>query len=150
VSDGLATATAPPITITAGSPPVVTMTAPPAGTTYRAGDVIAFSGSATDAEDGSVGAAALQWQVVMRHIDHAHPFFGPVTGIANGMVTIPATGHGPENTFYELELTATDSDGLTSTGSTFSWLLMATWNSSFRKRRSTVTLTVAVCTPSTV
>ena len=114
VSDGLATTTAPPITITAGSPPVVTMTAPPAGTTYRAGDVIAFSGSATDAEDGSVGAAALQWQVVMRHIDHAHPFFGPVTGIANGMVTIPATGHGPENTFYELELTATDSDGLTS------------------------------------
>jgi glucose/arabinose dehydrogenase len=112
VNDGVASTDATPLTIVVGSPPTATITAPLAGTTYRAGDVIAFAGTASDPDDGPLGPAALTWQVVLRHAEHAHPFYGPVSGIASGSITIPASGHGPENTSYEIQLTATDSDGL--------------------------------------
>ncbi|TMA71699.1 MAG: PKD domain-containing protein, partial [Deltaproteobacteria bacterium] len=112
VSDGAAATTTDAIPITVGSPPVAIITQPPPGTLYRAGDVIPFAGTATDLEDGALGAGAFVWQVVLRHADHTHPFFGPTAGATQGSFTIPATGHGPENTFYEIELTAIDSDGL--------------------------------------
>lgn len=114
VSDGAAEATSPPITITVGNPPDAAILSPPPGTTYRAGDTIAFSGSAFDQEDGPIPAGALGWRVILRHEDHVHPFLGPLTGIDSGSFTIPDTGHAPGDTFYEIELTAQDSDGLRS------------------------------------
>ena len=42
------------VTITVGNtPPTATITAPAAGTTWKVGDVINFSGSATDQQDGT-------------------------------------------------------------------------------------------------
>src|SRR5204863_516849 len=71
--------------------------------------------TANGPEEGTLGPAAFRWQAVLRHVEHAHPFFGPVTGVTGGSIIIPTTGHGPENTFYEIDLTVTDGDGLTGT-----------------------------------
>lgn len=117
VSDGEATTPAAPITITVGNAPVPTISQPAVGTTYRAGDTISFAGSATDAEDGPLGAAAFSWRVLLHHAAHVHPFLGPVNGMTSGSFVVPTAGHSPENTFYEVVLTVTDADGLTATAS---------------------------------
>ena len=60
------------------NPPTPTITSPAAGTLFRVGDVISFSGSATDTENGTLPPASLEWTVTLYHcpgIDcHVHPF----------------------------------------------------------------------------
>src|SRR5690606_35224797 len=63
------------LTVEANKAPVATITLPAAGARYRAGDVIPFPGSATDAEDGTLPASAFTWRVDFHHDDHHHPFF---------------------------------------------------------------------------
>lgn len=113
VSDGVDSTQSAPIVIQVGSPPTPTIQLPLAGTTYRAGDAISFSGAAMDSEDGPLPVSALSWQVVLVHDAHTHPFLGPLNGVGGGSFTIPSTGHAPGDTYYEIRLTATDSDGLT-------------------------------------
>jgi glucose/arabinose dehydrogenase len=114
VDDGLASAQD-TITIRAGGPPVASLLAPAAGTTYRSGDTIAFSGTADDPDEGPLGPQAFTWTVLLRHLEHAHPVLGPLTGVTSGSFVIPDSGHSPEATNYEVYLTVTDSDGLTGT-----------------------------------
>ncbi len=114
VSDGASSSAAAPLAITVGARPQVQILTPAAGASYRAGDVVSFSGSATDAEDGPLPPAALSWQVVLVHGAHVHPFAGPFPGVAQGQFTVPTTGHSPVGTHYEVHLTATDSHGLSS------------------------------------
>ena len=94
-----------------GQPPVPVINTPVAGTTYRAGDTISFSGSATDAEDGPLDPANLTWEVVFHHNTHTHPFVDPFSGVTSGSFVIPDTGEASDNTWYRVQLTATDSDG---------------------------------------
>ncbi|MEU6859742.1 PQQ-dependent sugar dehydrogenase [Glycomyces sp. NPDC046736] len=84
----------------------------PGPLTYNAGDTIAFTGEATDLEDGAV--ASMSWTVQFHHADHVHPFYGPAEG-AGGQFTVPRAPHGAEGTFYRITLTATDSGGLADT-----------------------------------
>lgn len=94
--------------------PVPVMAAPAPGTPFAVGDVIAFAGSATDAEDGAVPAASLRWTVSVRHcpggVCHTHPLIS-ATG-ASGSVVAPE--HGPDS-YLVVALTATDSAGRTAT-----------------------------------
>jgi glucose/arabinose dehydrogenase/phosphodiesterase/alkaline phosphatase D-like protein len=96
--------------------PVPTITSPSSSTTYKVGDVINFSGSAMDSEDGSIPAAGLSWQVILHHcpfgVCHTH-FFSSATG-AGGTFTIPDHG---DDCYFEIDLSATDSAGLTATTS---------------------------------
>jgi glucose/arabinose dehydrogenase/regulation of enolase protein 1 (concanavalin A-like superfamily) len=94
-------------------PEAVVLT-PEAGLTYDGGDAIAFTGAATDPEDGALEGASLSWTVQFHHADHVHPFYGPAEG-ASGEIEIPRAPHGGDNTFYRISLTATDSGGLTDT-----------------------------------
>ena len=56
---------------------------------FRAGDVIAFSGTATDPEDGSLPASAFTWSIDFLHEGHVHP--GPrMSGVTEGSFTIPS------------------------------------------------------------
>ncbi|MEP0846216.1 MAG: PQQ-dependent sugar dehydrogenase [Phycisphaerae bacterium] len=112
VSDGAAQDSAAPIPIMVGNPPTASIDQPPAGTTYRAGDVIAFSGIASDPDDGPLPPSAFSWSVVLVHNDHVHPFLGPLTGVTGGSFQVPSSGHSPADTYYEIQLTVTDSDGL--------------------------------------
>jgi PKD repeat protein/glucose/arabinose dehydrogenase len=95
--------------------PAATITAPAAGTTWRVGDVINFSGSASDVQDGPLPPSALSWQLILHHCPsncHTHPiqsFSG-----ASGSFTTPDHEY-PSH--LELRLTATDSGGLTDTES---------------------------------
>jgi hypothetical protein len=79
------------------------------------GDVINFSGSASDKEDGgTLPASALSWSLVQHHCPsncHTHPLQG-FSGVASG--SFPTPDH-EYPSYLELSLTATDSKGLTDT-----------------------------------
>jgi PKD repeat protein len=95
------------------TPPTPTIATPAAGTTWKVGDVISFSGSATDQQDGTLPASGLSWSLVIQHCPsncHQHPiqtFPG-----ASGSFTAPDHEY---PSYLELTLTATDSGGLTGT-----------------------------------
>jgi glucose/arabinose dehydrogenase len=98
---------------TVGLAPVPTISTPAAGTRYRATDLIDFSGSATDAEDGPLPAASLSWEVLFHHDTHTHPFIEPFSGQSAGSFTVPDTGESSTNVWFRIHLVATDADGNT-------------------------------------
>jgi glucose/arabinose dehydrogenase len=95
--------------------PIATMALPAAGSTYKGGDVITYSGSATDPDEGSLPAERLSWQVDFHHDTHTHPFLPLATGTAGGTVTIPTVGETSANVWYRFYLIATDASGLADT-----------------------------------
>jgi PKD repeat protein len=115
VTDILGASNTDSVNITVGNTaPTATINAPPAGTTWRVGDVITFGGSATDAQDGALPASALTWQLNLQHCPsncHTHPIQDFV-GTAGGSFTAPDHEY---PSYLELKLTATDSGGLTDT-----------------------------------
>jgi PKD repeat protein len=106
-----------PITISVGNtPPTVVIDSPAAGTTWKVGDVITFSGHATDPQDGALGTSALEWSLVLQHCPstcHEH-HVQSFTGTASGSFVAPDHEY-PSH--LELRLTATDSGGLSDTKS---------------------------------
>jgi glucose/arabinose dehydrogenase/PKD repeat protein len=103
------------VTITVGNTaPTAIIDAPAATTTWKVGDFINFSGHATDAQDGTLPASALTWQLILQHCPsncHTHPL-QDFTGVASGSFTAPDHEY---PSYLELKLTATDSGGLTDT-----------------------------------
>ena len=77
---GEATSAAAMLMVTANRPPVATITTPVAGSTYRGGMTVAFSGNATDPENGPLPGTALTWWVDFHHHDHVHPFLARTSG----------------------------------------------------------------------
>lgn len=111
-----ATATA-AIRIDAGNtPPKPVIVSPSGALRFAVGDKIVLQGQASDAEDGELPDASLTWRVLLHHKTHTHPFFPPTSG--NGFALLAPA---PENleaaatSFLEIELTATDSNGLKTT-----------------------------------
>ncbi len=105
------------VRISAGNtPPTPKITAPSAITRFVVGQPVTLSGSATDAEDGTLPASSLSWTVILHHNTHAHPFL-PATAGNNVTFVAPA----PEDlaatatTYLEIRLTATDAQGGAST-----------------------------------
>ena len=118
VSDGVNTTLSSSLAIIAGVPPIVTIFTPSTGRTFRAGNVINFSGAATDSNDVPLPPSAMNWTVVFHHATHVHPVFGPWSGTNQGSLIIPTSGHGyGYDTSYEIILIATDSTGLQSSAS---------------------------------
>ena len=96
------------------TPPVASIAAPTAADTWSVGEVVAFSGSATDAEDGDLAAADLHWNLLLHHCSESDPtdcHIHPVEsfdGVASAAFTAPDHEY---PSFLELQLTATDSNG---------------------------------------
>ena len=111
---GSATSNEATLTVTANQAPTATITAPAAGTLYQGGSTIAYAGTGTDPEDGTLGGARFTWRVDFHHADHVHPFIQPTTGSTSGSFTVPTTGHTEANVWYRITLTVTDAGGLTS------------------------------------
>jgi glucose/arabinose dehydrogenase/PKD repeat protein len=105
------------VTISVGNtPPTAVIDTPVAGTTWRVGDIISFSGRATDPQSGTLPAAALSWSLVLLHCPstcHEHPL-QTFAGTASGSFVAPDHEH-PSH--LELRLTATDPGGLSHTRS---------------------------------
>jgi glucose/arabinose dehydrogenase len=95
--------------------PTATITSPAAGTLWKVGDVISFSGSATDPVDGQLPPSALTWNLVLHHcptdinLCHTHDLQSWL-GVSSGSFTAPDHAY---PAYLELQLTATDSRGLT-------------------------------------
>jgi glucose/arabinose dehydrogenase len=113
VRDGRGGTSSTTVTIVVGdTEPLVTISSPEQGTSFKVGDVITYSGSAVDPEEGFIPEDELSWAITLHHCTfgtcHAHPYTSH-TG-SGGTLVIP--DHGDEF-FFELELSATDSAGLT-------------------------------------
>lgn len=99
------------------TPPVATITSPADNSKYDIGDLITFTGTATDAEDPTIPPQKMAWTVIMTHCadgtyTSCHPHTATQGTGSGGQFTV--TDHG-DFVFYEIFLTATDSVGLTNT-----------------------------------
>jgi glucose/arabinose dehydrogenase len=112
VSDGRGGMDTETQTITVGTAPVATITAPATGSFYSAGDTIFYQGTATDSEDGPLPPGAFSWTIVFHHDQHTHPFQGPINGVTSGSFQIPLMDHTETNVWYRINLNVTDSTGL--------------------------------------
>ncbi len=96
--------------------PTPTIDAPAVDELFSVGETLTLTGSATDPEDGTLPDSALSWTVLRRHNTHTHPYL-PATQGNN----VEITGPPPEdleaagNSYLEVYLTATDSEGLSQT-----------------------------------
>ena len=110
-------ATSSPIQISAGNTaPVPVIDAPAASLLWKVGDPIDFSGHATDKQDGTEPASRLTWKLLIHHCPggcHVHPV-ETFNGVAAGSFSAPDHDY---PSFLELQLTATDADGLSATTS---------------------------------
>lgn len=103
-----------------GNRPAAQMTAPADGTTFQAGQAMAYAGTAADVEDGPLSATAFRWWVDLHHHaeghrhHHTHPFQPPVDGVISGSFEIPPEVH-DQDIWLRLHLSVTDTDGLTAT-----------------------------------
>jgi PKD repeat protein len=109
VSDGRGRSDTDTVQINASNtPPVPSIDAPPAGSLYRDGTALTVTGSATDAEQGTLPASAFSWNVVLQHKDHEHLLISP-TGVKTFQMT-PVRDHDSDS-HYRIRLTVTDSGG---------------------------------------
>ena len=99
--------------------PAPVIDSPSSTSTWKVGDPITFSGHATDTADGTLPASALTWQLLLHHCDptgqtcHNH-FLQTFNGVAGGSFNAPDHDY---PSYLELDLTATDSHGLSTTTS---------------------------------
>lgn len=101
---------------TATDPPVPVIDTPADGSTFTVGQEISFSGHATDVQDGTIPASGLSWDLVLLHCPadcHEHTV-QTFSGVASGSFSAPDHEY-PSH--LELRLTATDSDGVSTTTS---------------------------------
>lgn len=103
----LLTVTAPP-----DQTPVATIVKPVDGDKYRAGTTIAFEGTGTDPQDGTLAASAFSWDVHFHHDTHNHDQ-PAIAGVKSGSFDVPNRGETSSNVWYRVILTVTDAQGLT-------------------------------------
>jgi glucose/arabinose dehydrogenase/PKD repeat protein len=107
---GSATGTDSEVISVGNTPPVPVISTPTVGTTFKVGDTINFSGSATDQQDGALPASSLTWTLVQQHCApncHSHTI-QTFPGVASGSFSAPDHEY---PSYLELTLTATDSFG---------------------------------------
>lgn len=103
------------LTVVSNTPPTAAILTPSAGALYQGGQTLAFSGSGTDPEEGSLPASAFTWKIDFHHADHHHPFVPSTSGFKSGNFTVPTTGETATDVWYRLHLTVTDSGGQSTT-----------------------------------
>jgi PKD repeat protein len=99
--------------------PVVAIDTPTSALNWQVGQTIPFSGRAADAQDGTLPAAAMSWRLTLQHCStptscHAHVVQN-FPGVASGSFVAPDHEY---PAYLELTLTATDSNGNSSSTTT--------------------------------
>ncbi|MCP2170424.1 RICIN domain-containing protein [Goodfellowiella coeruleoviolacea] len=100
------------VSITSGNTtPALSITAPPHGGVFGWGDVVNFSVTVTDPEDGTVDCTKVTIQAYLGHDTHGHPL-DQYQGCSAQVQTTLASGHTEnDNTFYVIEASYTDKGG---------------------------------------
>ncbi len=114
VTNSAGTVTSANATLTVSAPntlPAATILTPANNSVFRGGDVIQYSGSATDAEDGTLPASAFVWWVDFHHANHHHPGPALTSGTTSGSFPISTQGHTETDIWYRLYLEVTDAQG---------------------------------------
>jgi glucose/arabinose dehydrogenase len=97
------------VAVAVGSaPPVAEILEPGDGARLRLGEPIVYRGRAADPDDGDLGGDSLQWTALLHHDEHIHYDAYKATGHEGSFIF---EDHG-DDTWLELCLTATDSQGL--------------------------------------
>ncbi len=109
---GTTTSTITTLNVIPGQAPTPVITSPALGSLYSPGQIITYSGLATDTEDGTLPTSALTWRVDFHHDFHFHPYVPTTTGVSGGSFEITTAAHDPGVYWYRIHLTATDSTGL--------------------------------------
>jgi glucose/arabinose dehydrogenase len=96
--------------------PTASILAPSTLDLWASGGEILFSGTASDDEDGTLGASAMRWTITLYHcitaVDcHAHPQSERI-GVDGGSYFAPSHSY---PAYLEFKLTVTDTGGLTDT-----------------------------------
>jgi hypothetical protein len=105
------------VTVTVGNTaPTAVIEMPTSSLTWKVGDTTTFAGHATDTQDGTLQASALSWSLILHHCFtptdcHTH-LIQTNNGVTSGSFTAPDHRY---PCWLEVQLTATDSGGLTST-----------------------------------
>ncbi|MDF2460748.1 MAG: hypothetical protein K0S68_151, partial [Candidatus Saccharibacteria bacterium] len=96
--------------------PTVTINTPAESTVANPEQIISYSGSATDVQDGTLPASALKWNIALHHcpLDSCHVHNVLDTVGAGGQFEFP---HHDGPWYIQITLSATNSVGLTSTKS---------------------------------
>lgn len=94
--------------------PTAVIDTPTVNTSWKVGDTIAFTGHATDPQQGTLPASRLNWDLVMHHCSapencHEHAIRS-WAGVASGSFEAPDHDY---PSYLELKLVATDQEGLT-------------------------------------
>ncbi len=103
------------LTVLVNQQPEAVIEQPASDLLFRGGDVIAFSGTGTDAEDGVLGPDRFTWEVRLHHDEHSHDFVVPFSGSTSGTFTVPTLNETAPNIWYRIILTVEDSAGATHT-----------------------------------
>src|SRR5205809_832189 len=85
-------------TYTSANAPTPTIATPPSSLTWKVGDLISFSGSATDPQDGTLPSSSLTWNILLHHCDptgqscHIHQL-QTFNGVSSGSFNAPDHGY---------------------------------------------------------
>lgn len=100
-------------------PPMLAFVNEASNANYAVKQPIYLQASATDGEDGAVPPSAVQWRVFLHHVDqnnpqnnHMHPYVAPSLGYSLSFVMPPPEDLDAMNSYLEVQVTATDSQGL--------------------------------------
>lgn len=96
------------------TPPVVSIQSPAPGFQFVAGESIQVSGTAIDNQEGILTANTYAWQITY-HVSGSETNVGNYNGTSNVTFTPDATIRVDPDGWYEVELIATDSTGLSGT-----------------------------------
>lgn len=103
------------ITPPGDAPPTAVIATPTVGALFSGGETIAYSGTGTDPEDGTLPASRFTWWVDLHHATHTHPFVPPTTDATSGSFTVPTRGHLEEDIFLRVYLAVADAQGVADT-----------------------------------
>jgi glucose/arabinose dehydrogenase len=96
--------------------PRPTIESPDPDLRFAVGDRITLVGSATDPEDGPLTPFSMEWNVLLHHNTHTHPFLGPQPGNHIAFdAPAPEDLNAAGSSYLEVRLTAIDSKGLRKT-----------------------------------
>lgn len=99
------------VIVVGNNPPTPQILTPDSQLRFAVGDLIGFSGSASDVEDGPLSAAALDWTLIQHHCSHDDPDDCHEHTVQQWLGAADGSFHAPDHDFpsyLELRLTATD------------------------------------------